>query len=88
MLASAYEAIHIIDWNTDAVIMHYKFHEPHPAITNLVINKHGEGKENRICYPGDQFYLPVKNALNLQIRYPERGILSSLIVANIELMTQ
>jgi hypothetical protein len=62
--------------------MHYKFHEPHPAITNLIINKHGEEKENRMCYPSDQFYLPVNDALNLQIRYPERGISSSLIVAN------
>ena len=49
--------------------MHYKFHEPHPAITNLVMNKHGEGKDNKLCYPGDQFYLPMKDALNLQIRY-------------------
>ena len=49
--------------------MHYKFHIPHPAITNLVLNKHGEGKDNKICYPSDQYFLPVKDALNLQTRY-------------------
>ncbi|XP_046653152.1 uncharacterized protein LOC124343739 isoform X1 [Daphnia pulicaria] len=66
-LASAFETINIIDWNTDAVIMHYKFHAPHPAIDNLVKNKHGEGKDNKICYPCDQYFMPLKDALNLQI---------------------
>ncbi len=61
------EAINIIDWNTESVIMHYKFHAPHPAIDDLVKNK--EGKDNKFCHPCDQYFMPVKEALNLQIRY-------------------
>ena len=49
--------------------MHYKFHKPHPAIDNLVANKHGEGKDHKICFPGDQYFMPAQEALNLQIRY-------------------
>ncbi|EFX72029.1 hypothetical protein DAPPUDRAFT_254936 [Daphnia pulex] len=61
-LVSAYEAINMIDWNTDSVIMHYKFHAPHPAIDNLVKNKHEEGKDKKFCYPCDQYFMPVKDA--------------------------
>jgi hypothetical protein len=41
-----------------------------------------------MCYPSDQFYLPVNDALNLQIRYPRREAYWVRLSLQIELMTQ
>ena len=63
-LADAYEAIDIIDWSLDAVVMHYKNHTPHPAISHFIAAKQTTGH----CYPCDQYVLSLKNAVHLHIR--------------------
>jgi hypothetical protein len=65
MLADAYEAIDIIDWSLDIVVMHHKNHAPHPTISHFIASKQTMGH----CYPCDQYVLSRKNAVHLHIRY-------------------
>jgi hypothetical protein len=64
-LADAFEAIDEIDWNLDVIVIHYKHHTLHQGITNFLDRKKVSGH----CFPCDQYFLPIKYALNLQIRY-------------------
>ena len=68
MLASAYNDIDIIDWSQDRLInILYKQHAPLLDLTNFITSKHG--RENKQCYSCDLYILPIKNALNIQLRY-------------------
>ena len=68
-LASAFAAIDVINWNEDRVVVHYKNYTPPSTITNFLISEHGQIKESKLCFQIDQYVLPVKVALNLELRY-------------------
>lgn len=69
VLASGYEQIDVIDWKKDSIIIHYKNHVPPSAVNSFLISKDGQGEENKHCYLVDQYFIPIKDALNLQLRY-------------------
>ena len=69
MLAIAYAAIDIIDWTQHNVLIHYKHQTSPPEATNFLINKHGQGEKNMNCYLVDQYFLPIKEALNFKLWY-------------------
>ncbi|KAI9560841.1 hypothetical protein GHT06_011794 [Daphnia sinensis] len=75
-LIKAYEAIDVIDWERDAVVMHYKLHTPPRAISNFLIEK--QGSDGVSFSAIDQYVLPIKNALNLQIINVEGVYVKSL----------
>lgn len=47
--------------------MHYKLHAPPRAISNFLIEKQGSDSVSFSAL--DQYVLPIKDALNLQIMY-------------------
>lgn len=69
MLANGYSDIDTIDWKQDSVIIHCHKHTSSPAIYNFLISKHGPREENKNCYVVHQYFLPIKDALNTQVRY-------------------
>ena len=70
MIANAYSSIDIINWNSDAIIMHYEPHVPHPSIADFLISKQGPpGSKPNACYPCDQYVMSRSDALSLQLGY-------------------
>lgn len=58
-----------IEWGVDLVIMHLKGHNPHPKMTDLIDSIRGVGSNILPFYSCDHYFMPVKDAFNIQIRY-------------------
>ncbi len=69
VVASALDELDMIDWKTDVFEMRYKHYTQPPAITNFLIDKQGPRMDNKYYYPCNQYYFPMKEALNIKIRY-------------------
>ncbi len=63
-MASAFEELDMIDWNSDVFTMRYKHHTPPPAVMNFLIEKQGPGLANKHNIPCNQYYLTKEDALS------------------------
>ena len=68
LMASALEELDMIDWKMDVFEMRYKHYTQPLAITNFLIDNHGPRMDTKHCYPCNQYYFPMKDALNIKIR--------------------
>jgi hypothetical protein len=65
-MASAFEELDMIDWNSDVFAMRYRHHTPPPDVTNFLIDKQGPGLDNKRNYPCNQYFLPKEDALSIK----------------------
>lgn len=62
-------ALEDVNWTADAVTMNLKNLTPIPAITHYLTHNKGIGDDRMTHHSFNQYFLPIQDALELQLRY-------------------
>ena len=68
-VVETFPMLNTINWNTDHILMYYEECKPHLILPNYVNSITKEKSVEISIWPCYQFILPIKDALNYEIRY-------------------